>query len=112
MAELQVVVLAVAGSSPVDHPTPPLTARAIRKIFTLGKAAPSSPTSNSKGKKSFFNFEPRAIYCSSFCFKSAGMTVEERTNERAAFGSIFFQSLTIRFSELLSRAGSEMREAH
>jgi len=40
------------------------------------------------------------------------MTVEERTNERAAFGSIFFQSLTIRFSELLSRAGSEMREAH
>ena len=24
MAELQVVVLAVAGSSPVDHPTPPL----------------------------------------------------------------------------------------
>jgi len=44
--------------------------------------------------------------------KSAGMTVEERTNERAAFGSIFFQSLTIRFSELLSLAGSEMREAH
>ncbi len=40
------------------------------------------------------------------------MTVEERTNERAAFGSTFFQSLTMRFSELLSLDGSEMREAH
>ena len=40
------------------------------------------------------------------------MAVEDSTNERAAFGSIFFQLLTIWFSELLSLAGSEIREAH
>ncbi len=112
MAELQVVVLAVAGSSPVDHPTPPPYCASNSKNLHSRQDRPFSTYLKLKGEKVIFNFEPRAIYCSSFCFKSAGITVEERTNERAAFGSIFFQSLTIRFSELLSRAGSEMREAH